>query len=102
MTKHSRRFFASFSLLVLSFGAFGEPARAADADHFLVQTTKDIVALCSANTSSPNYVAAVHFCHGLPAAPISTTSRSPQHRPRTASSVLRILRRRAVQRSGTL
>ena len=40
-------------------------ALAADPEAFKVRTTGDLVALCEADANSPNYVAAVHFCHGF-------------------------------------
>jgi Rap1a immunity proteins len=43
-------------------GAF---AQATNPDDFHVRTTEDLVALCSAEPTDPNYVAAIHFCHGF-------------------------------------
>ncbi|HET6183075.1 MAG TPA: Rap1a/Tai family immunity protein [Acetobacteraceae bacterium] len=44
----------------------GEPASAAvSQETFLVRTTGDLVALCSASPSDPLYVAAIHFCEGF-------------------------------------
>ena len=43
------------------------PVRSQDAGNFQVRTTSDLIALCSASPSSPNYVAAIHFCHGFAA-----------------------------------
>jgi hypothetical protein len=41
-------------------------ARAATtADNFLVNTTGDLVALCSSSTGDPNVTAAQNFCHGF-------------------------------------
>jgi hypothetical protein len=31
---------------------------------FIVDSTDDIIALCSAAPTDPNYIAAIHFCHG--------------------------------------
>lgn len=47
----------------LSLGGFG--ADAANPDNFHVRTTEDLVILCSAEPTDPNYVAAIHFCHGF-------------------------------------
>jgi Rap1a immunity proteins len=47
----------------LSMGGFS--ARAADPDNFRVRATEDLVKLCSADPADPNYVAAIHFCHGF-------------------------------------
>jgi hypothetical protein len=45
------------------------PGRAAgqatNPDNFHVRTTEDLVTLCSAAPTDPNYVAAIHFCHGF-------------------------------------
>lgn len=43
------------------------PAVAASPDQFRARTTADMVALCAADPSSENYVAAIHFCHGFAA-----------------------------------
>ncbi|MBK8907368.1 MAG: hypothetical protein IPM60_05550 [Rhodospirillales bacterium] len=40
-------------------------AEAASPENFTVDTAEDLVALCSADPSNPNYVAAIHFCHGF-------------------------------------
>ncbi len=60
-----RFIFAPLALAAFCIGAALGVARAVDADKFLVRTTNDLVALCSADSSSENYVAAVHFCHGF-------------------------------------
>lgn len=41
------------------------PATAATPDQFVARTTADLVALCSADPASENYIAAIHFCHGF-------------------------------------
>ena len=41
------------------------PAVAADIDNFMVNTADDFVKLCRAKPEEPNYVAAIHFCHGF-------------------------------------
>lgn len=33
-------------------------------DNFVLRTTGDLVALCSATADDPNVIAAIHFCHG--------------------------------------
>ena len=33
-------------------------------ENFRIETTKDLVALCSVDASDPNAVAAIHMCHG--------------------------------------
>jgi len=40
-------------------------SRAATPDNFRVNSTGDLVALCSADRSAPEYMAAIHFCHGF-------------------------------------
>ena len=42
-------------------------ARAAEPDDFRVLTATDLIALCAATPDDPNYVAALHFCHGFAA-----------------------------------
>lgn len=39
--------------------------RAAEPDDFRVLTAADLVSLCSAGPNDPNYVPAIHFCHGF-------------------------------------
>ena len=34
-------------------------------DTFKVKTGSDLVALCDVSTNDPNYMAAIHFCHGF-------------------------------------
>ena len=43
------------------------PAGAAGPEDFRAQTAADLVVLCSAGPEEPNYVAAIHFCHGFAA-----------------------------------
>ena len=50
---------------MLMFIVYGSPSFAADADNFRVNSTGDLVALCSADPAAPNYPAAIHFCHGF-------------------------------------
>ncbi len=33
-------------------------------ENFQIDTTKDLIALCSVDASDPNAVAAIHMCHG--------------------------------------
>ena len=42
-------------------------ARAAEPDDFRAVTASDLVALCATTPEEPNYVAAIHFCHGFAA-----------------------------------
>jgi hypothetical protein len=42
-------------------------ARAAEPDDFQALTGADLMALCSTGPQEPNYVAAIHFCHGFAA-----------------------------------
>lgn len=39
-------------------------AAAGDEQNFIVDSTDDIIALCSVAPTDPNYIAAIHFCHG--------------------------------------
>ena len=38
---------------------------ALDATNFQIRSAADLVALCSAQSASSEYVAAIHFCHGF-------------------------------------
>jgi hypothetical protein len=49
------------ALVTMSF----TQSRAAEADNFRVNSTGDLLALCSANPAAANYSAAIHFCHGF-------------------------------------
>src|SRR5262245_14125649 len=40
-------------------------SRAVTPDNFRINNTGDLVALCSADSSAPEYTAAIHFCHGF-------------------------------------
>jgi hypothetical protein len=51
---------AAFSAL-----AWAPSAGAVEPEKFLIGKTSDMVALCAANASDDNYVAAIHFCHGF-------------------------------------
>ena len=59
--------FASGLLFFALASVSSSSSKAADVnpDDFHVRTTEDLVALCSVNPSDPNYVAAIHFCHGF-------------------------------------
>jgi hypothetical protein len=52
------------ALVLLPFLTTG-PAKAATEQNFGVDTTADLVALCSADSKEPIYTAAVNFCHGF-------------------------------------
>ena len=41
------------------------PAWAVDPINFQIRNNGDLVALCATPQSDPNYVAAIHFCHGF-------------------------------------
>jgi hypothetical protein len=45
----------------------GGDSEAAEPDDFRAATATDLVALCSTGPEEPNYVAAIHFCHGFAA-----------------------------------
>jgi len=49
----------------LAIMAFSSPSHAVEADDFRIDNTGDLVALCSADPSMPDYAAAIHFCHGF-------------------------------------
>jgi hypothetical protein len=51
--------------LALASGLGAGPAAAVDPINFEVRDNADFVALCSALPTAPNYVAAIHFCHGF-------------------------------------
>jgi hypothetical protein len=51
--------------LASAFSLASSAAGAADPDNFRVRTTEDLVQLCSVEPADPNYVAAIHFCHGF-------------------------------------
>ena len=50
---------------VVVLAAWGSPSHAVGPDNFRLNSTGDLVALCSADPSGPDYVAAIHFCHGF-------------------------------------
>lgn len=54
-----RLLIAALGMLLLALDA-----DAASPDNFTVDTARDLVALCDTEPSSPDYVAAIHFCHG--------------------------------------
>ena len=47
--------------------AYGGSANAAEPDDFRALTAADLITLCSTSPDDPNYVAAIHFCHGFAA-----------------------------------
>ena len=51
------------ALLLLLCG----PAASAEPDDFRAVSASDLAALCSADPNEPDYVAAIHFCHGFAA-----------------------------------
>ena len=54
-----------FVLLVLIAGLVSNPIHAAvTEDDFKVKTTANLVNLCRASPSDPQYREAIHFCHG--------------------------------------
>ena len=42
-------------------------AQAAEPDDFRALTASDLIGLCATGPEDPNYVAAIHFCHGFAA-----------------------------------
>ncbi len=56
--------FCCYGLMVIA-PIFVEPAWAVDPVDFQIRNNADLVALCSAQPNEPNYVAAIHFCHGF-------------------------------------
>lgn len=63
VANRSHRVGALGAMLVLIL--CGSQSFAADADNFRVNSTGDLLALCSADPAAPNYSAAIHFCHGF-------------------------------------
>lgn len=55
-------FAASATVALAVSGAYGAPV---SRDDFQVQTTGNLVSLCSAAPTDPLYTAAVNFCHGF-------------------------------------
>jgi hypothetical protein len=51
-------------LIVLAIALWPLGSKALTREDFLVNTTQDLVKLCSANESDPLYQAAIGFCHG--------------------------------------
>jgi hypothetical protein len=49
----------------VALNAWSVPSHAVEPDNFRLNSTGDLVALCSADPSGPDYVAAIHFCHGF-------------------------------------
>jgi len=45
--------------------ASGAKAAPVSEDNFMLKTTADLVALCSADKADPLYTAAVNYCHGF-------------------------------------
>lgn len=49
----------------LAASLIASPAGAVEPINFEIRNNADLVALCSAQPTEPNYVAALHFCHGF-------------------------------------
>ncbi len=55
----------AFATAIVTISIVFSAARAeVTEEHFRIDTTKDLVALCSVDASDPNAVAAIHMCHG--------------------------------------
>ena len=55
----------TFVTAVVTLSIVFSAARAAvTEENFQIDTTKDLIALCSVDASDPNAVAAIHMCHG--------------------------------------
>jgi hypothetical protein len=50
---------------LLALAACAGQAGAVEPINFEVRNNADLVALCSVSPTDPNYVAAIHFCHGV-------------------------------------
>ncbi|MGR9088709.1 MAG: hypothetical protein ACU841_16795 [Gammaproteobacteria bacterium] len=50
----------AFALALLPFAT-----AAVEPIHFEVRNNADLVAVCSTRPEDPNYIAAIHFCHGV-------------------------------------
>jgi hypothetical protein len=55
--------FAAVGIVLATAGT--ARAAAVTEDNFLLKTTADLVALCSADQKDPLYTAAVNYCHGF-------------------------------------
>ncbi|MEM9146795.1 MAG: Rap1a/Tai family immunity protein [Pseudomonadota bacterium] len=42
----------------------GSPAKAAEPETFMIDTATDLARLCAIAPDHPNYMPAIHFCHG--------------------------------------
>ena len=58
------RSFCFYGLLI-AVPIFVNPAWAVEPVIFEIRNNADLVALCAAQPNDPNYVAAIHFCHGF-------------------------------------
>ena len=56
--------FFTGSLILAALTCFN-PVGAVEPIHFEIRNNADLVALCSTQPTDPNYVAAIHFCHGF-------------------------------------
>jgi hypothetical protein len=52
-------------LMALVLSVVGWHAAAQSPEEFKIETARDLVSLCAAEPTAPNYVAAIHFCHGF-------------------------------------
>ncbi len=51
--------------LLTAAPVFFNTASAVEPINFEIRYNADLVAVCSAQPSDPNYIAAIHFCHGF-------------------------------------
>jgi hypothetical protein len=58
------RSFCFYGLLIAT-PLLVNPAWAVEPINFEIRNNADLLAVCSAQPSEPNYVAAIHFCHGF-------------------------------------
>ena len=60
-----RAFFQVAAVGLVLTAASGARAAPLTEDNFLLKTTADLVALCSADQKDPMYTAGVNYCHGF-------------------------------------
>ena len=53
-----------YGAAALSLSLLASPTMAADESAFIIDTTADLVTLCTASPDAPTYSAAIHMCHG--------------------------------------
>ncbi len=56
---------AIFSAGAIALATLPAASSAVEPIHFEIRNNADAVAVCSTQPTDPNYVAAIHFCHGL-------------------------------------